>query len=383
VCNLRRLWPFYRIVSRIRAGIAAFACVVVVAAPAQADQLRLGTTTAATPISASRGWVVWSAPTGAGWQLMAWHDGMVRALALAPRPAPFDADVGTDARGRAVVTFSRCTRTPSGIGGAGSPAAGWTGRGCRVRVVDLVSGRERAAGIPRSRGDSDTSPSMWRGRVAFARHAPGHRDVEQVLLFDPKQHRVVTLPHGAVPTSCPFREGCKGQPVHGGVTDLDLGARLVAFRWWVEAPAVVGHGGWEIRADVLRDRRSVLLGSGFAGEACTGGVDSSMPGAPTTDGLDVWWQQTSTACEKTRAELRRWNVATGGLVSGSLPETVIGLAYDAGALLGIVAPPPAPTPGVYSPVDSTCSAPGAPCQIERLDPPALQRLDEQPQSPFF
>jgi hypothetical protein len=109
----------------------------------------------------------------------------------------------------------------------------------------------------------------------------------------------------------------------------------------------------------------------------------SIPGAPTTDGLDVWWQQTSTACEKTHADLRRTDVGTGALVSGSLPETVIGLAYGAGALFGIVAPPPAPRPGVYTPVDFTCSAPAAPCQIQRLDAPALHRLHEHAQSPLL
>jgi hypothetical protein len=62
---------------------------------------------------------------------------------------------------------------------------------------------------------------------------------------------------------------------------------------------------------------------------------------------------------------------------------VIGLAYGAGALFGIVAPPPAPTPGLSIPGDFTCSAPGTPCQIERLDSAALQPLDERPKSPFF
>jgi hypothetical protein len=72
-----------------------------------------------------------------------------------------------------------------------------------------------------------------------------------------------------------------------------------------------------------------------------------------------------------------------GVEVGAAAQTVIGLAYDAGATFAIVAPTPPPKPGGYTPADFTCSAPGAPREIQRLDPPTLQQLDAQPQSPFF
>jgi hypothetical protein len=292
----------------------------------------------------------------------------------APRAQPFDLDLGTDAHGRPVATFSRCAVAPTVLLGR---TQAWSGSGCRVRVVDLATGRERAGGVPRPPGTSDTTPSMWRGRIAFARRdVRRHRNVAQVMLWSPAARRLTALPHGAMPTDCPYRGGCKGMTVLGAVDGLDLGGRLAAFRWLVQAPGVVGHLGWEVRADRLSDGRTSVVGAGFLGEACTGGTDAVRPSLPSADGSDVWFTQRSTRCYVDTASLVRFDVGTRGAAFGPLDGEILQSTRDGDALYALVAPRP------RAEVDPTCAA-DAPCTIERLDAPPLVARAYRPRSPFF
>jgi hypothetical protein len=151
--------------------------------------------------------------------------------------------------------------------------------------------------------------------------------------------------------------------VLGAVDGPDLSGRLAAFRWLVQAPGVVRHLGWEVRADGLSDGRSRLLGSGFLGEACTGGSD-------------VWFAQRTTRCSADMASLVRFDVGTHGAAFGPLDGEILQATRDGDALYALVAP--APQGGV----DPTCAA-DAPCTIERLDPPPLVARADRPKSPFF
>jgi hypothetical protein len=328
------------------------------------------------PVSAHAGWVVWSVQANGRWELVAWHRGVVRKLPIRPRPQPFDVDLGTDSRGRTVATFSRCAQTP-----AAPPYSGWTepwtGSGCHIRVLDLATVRERAARIPRPAGTSDTTPSMWRGRIAFGRLDPRrHHDVMQVLMWSPRTRRVTSLRHGGVPSSCPYRTGCRGQVFRGAVQGLDLGARLVTFLWWVEAPAVYGHGGWEVRADRLRDGTTMLAGAGVAGEACTGGADLVASTPPQADGDALWFSRRTSVCYHDTTVLIRADSRTGRRRSAPLPAQTLQLARDGRTLYALVAPPP---PDEVAP---TCGAPGAPCVLERLPTPRLTDREPRPEPPY-
>jgi hypothetical protein len=308
----------------------------------------------------------------------------LRALRLARRRGrggadrlasqPFDLDVGTDAHGRPVAAFSRCAVAPVVLLGR---TEAWSGSGCRVRVVDLATGRERAGGVPRPPGTSDTTPSMWRGRIAFARRdVRHHRNVAQVLLWSPSSRRVTALAHGAMPTDCSYAGGCTGMTVLGAVDGLDLGSRIAASRWMVQAPGIVGHVAWEVRADRLADRRSALLGSGFRGEVCTGGTDGVVPSVPSVSGSDVWFSQRSSRCYADTASLVRFDVGTRGAACGRLDGEILQSTRDGDALYALVAPPP------QGEVDPTCAA-DAPCTVERLDTPPLVARAYHPTSPFF
>jgi hypothetical protein len=358
----------------VLAGVLAGA-VAAAAVPAAAAPQPLAPVAVNVPISAAGGWVGWSAPVaGGGFGLFTWHAGAVAQLPVATRPQPFDLDLGTDAHGRPVATFSRCSVAPVVFLGR---TEAWSGAGCSVRVVDLATGRERAAGVPRPAGTSDTTPSTWRGRIAFARRdVRRHRNVAQVMLWSPAARRLTTLPHGAMPTGCPYASGCKGMTVLGAVDGLDLGARFAAFRWLVQAPGVVGHVAWEVRADRLSDRRSVLVGSGFLGEACTGGTDGVLPSVPSAGGSDVWFSRLTSQCYVDTASLVRFDGDTRGAAFGSLEGEILQSTRDGDALYALVAPKP------QGEVNATCAA-DAPCTIERLDPPPLVARAYRPKPPFF
>lgn len=145
--------------------------------------------------------MVWSAPVSGGWGLDAYHAGEVKALRVAPRAQPFDVDLGTNAAGEVVATFSRCAKTPRY---EADLFLELEGVGCRVHVLNLASERERAPAIPHPADTSDTTPSMWDGNIAFARYDPRHHaDVAQLLLWSGRTHKLRVLRHGAAPATQP------------------------------------------------------------------------------------------------------------------------------------------------------------------------------------
>src|SRR5665213_2379168 len=194
-----RGWGTVRAVVFVTVGLLSLTA----AAAAGAAAAPLAMVDAATPLSAGNGWLVWSAPEGREWTLMAYHAGSVVRLPVSPRAQPFDASVGTDVAGLPVVTFSRCARTPrmSTVGeqggGGGALLEPASGAGCRIRVLDLMDGAEIKPPIPAPPGASDTTPSIWHGQIAFARHSRAHGGVWQIESWSPSaRNQLKTLPHG-------------------------------------------------------------------------------------------------------------------------------------------------------------------------------------------
>ena len=358
------------------------------ASAAHAETSVIATVNAETPIAAGGGWLVWSVPVAGGWGLEAYRRGTLHLLRVAPRPQPFDVSVGTDARGGPVATFSRCSTTPkmrdvgeTAVTG-GSLLEPQTGAGCRIHVLELQSGREAQTPIPHPAGSSDTTPSIWRGSVAFARRAPGHGDVSQVMMWSPKDpHVLKRLRHGAIPSHCRLEpRGCN-VPAHGRVETLARNAAIVTFLWQVEGTGVVGEGAWEVRVDDLANGHSSLAEAGFGHEACTGpptGLENVWPEPPVADGRSVLFPQLEGfACFRSFASvLGGYRAGAERSSSGALTDVVLGLAKDGGVIYGLV-PPPA-QPGADSP---SCSA-TAPCTLERIVRPRLHPNKFTPAPPF-
>ena len=154
-------------------AIALLSLVALVPA-ARADQT-IATVARPTPISAYGGRVVWSSyQPGRGFVLTTLVNGMVSEVPVAPRPVPFDADLGPAPNGGATVVYSRCRHEPTlhhGFpGNALTLLPEWqTGRGCDLYRFDFGSGRERHISRASTRRASEFLPSVWKGRLAFAR----------------------------------------------------------------------------------------------------------------------------------------------------------------------------------------------------------------------
>jgi hypothetical protein len=312
-------------------------------------------------LSAHGGWVVWSElqPDGR-WHLVAWHRGTRAEPPVAPRGVPFDADVGSDAHGHPVVTYSRCTADApqppnyASVPGYASPNGlprQSLASGCHVRVLDLASGREQAVPLNRPHGASDTTPSMWRGDVAFARMSHG-ATVAQVLIWHHRSGRLTRLPHRKA--GCPPGFACLPGVPRGEVQQLDLGASGVAFVWEF-APGVTGAGdGWELRVDDLRTGASHNYDNGYQSGAC----GARYPLSPTMVGRDVWFDELHWICDAPHTSYVH-GAPDGhrGLLEAG-PPMMWQIAVDGRTAYSIRGPRPAPTTQ-----DVPCTGSATPCRL--------------------
>jgi len=332
---------------------------------------KIATLTAESPISAGGGWLIWSAPEKGGWMLHAYHTGRVSVLPIPPRPEPFDATVGSDARGRAVATFSRCTKTPtmSGTGGSGGmleePSSG---RGCSTHVLELASGRESLIPIPHPSGASDTTPAMWHGVVTFARREPRHGLVSQILSWSPRHPRTLpALPHGAVPSQCPL-QGCKGYFGYGEVQALAFDGALVAFVWEPKESFVQMHDELENRVDTVSSRRGQGAGGAGTSESCTASpfspVEEEYPGMPFLLGTTAYFSGVQRGDCYKRYGSHMLLARPGARLEATLSTPILGWAADGHSTYALVAQVPT------TEEEARCSS-MAPCTLQSAKLPAF------------
>jgi hypothetical protein len=101
-------------------------------------------------------------PSLNAYRLVELVDGTVRQVPVAPRPMPFDVDLGPDRHGEPIAVYSRCTR---------EPIIYWEldgRRGCDLYTYNFATKHERRLTPAGSKTD-EYSPAVWRNRVAFTR----------------------------------------------------------------------------------------------------------------------------------------------------------------------------------------------------------------------
>jgi hypothetical protein len=251
--------------------VAAIALTVAATTPTLAEaQLEvLSPVPNSSVISAYRGHIAWNQldPATGLWSLMSWHGGITSRLPVPPRAVPFDIDLGPDALGRPVAVYSRCGREPKTTGGLALSPDWMTAARCDIYTVSMDRGPERLVRSVSSRHGSETTPSIWRGIVAFARRSPG-RQAARLLLWRPGSKQLVRLAGGTL-SRCLSRS-CEGEPrPHAGADALDLGRRSLAVLWRLSFGNVVGtEVAWEMRSDRLKGRRSTLASSGYVSGTC-------------------------------------------------------------------------------------------------------------------
>ena len=173
--------------------------------------------------------VAWSAPAAGGWKLVIWRRGVLTDAAMRPASAPFDVDLGEDAAGRLIATYSRCSEPPVGLERP---------RGCDVYLYDVDRERERRVARLGIGGASDYLPTASHGRIAFARSIDG----------GPARLYVRALAGGRLRK---LPGGLQDSDERTGPRVLDLGARGLAFAWAAGKSPTFPFGIEEARFDLL------------------------------------------------------------------------------------------------------------------------------------
>jgi hypothetical protein len=327
------------------------------AAPAQAADAVLAPAPDAAAITAYGGHVVLSRrdPSTNKWALVRWHAGVVDVLPVTQRSVPFDADAGPDAEGDPVVVYSRCRRDPAMPTGL-APAADWqTARGCDIYELALTGPARERKLVAASRPDrSETTPSVWRGALAFARHKDGAAvpSIEYIAAGATRSRR---LGGGSVQRCEPRCDAF----VHDGVEQLDLGRSRVAYLWRMTAGSVYGVGAaWELRAAPLAGGRSTLLDAGSISGAC----GFRLPSAPTATARIAYLVARS-PCEATQTRFASVDPVSGALATATTSGGLAAGAVRDGDTLYWLRVTNPPLVDSVVPGTASCSAANAACEL--------------------
>jgi hypothetical protein len=218
----------------------------------------VATSAGPTSVSAHGRVVAWSerAPaqgsSASAYHLTALVDGEVRRLAVAPRPVPFDVDLGPDREGRTVAVYSRCAREPE-LPATGRSLSGpyppyTRGQGCDLYRFDFATATERKLAGASTDQASEALPSIWRDEIAFARvyeQRSGLRGRVPYLYVRPVDGGDSRRQPG----------GARGSTGLPGPISMDLYGRRLSFAWnYATAQDRVS----ELRLDTLRGSHRVL-----------------------------------------------------------------------------------------------------------------------------
>src|SRR4051812_2454787 len=271
----------------MRRTIALFvmAALAVPASASAADQV-VATVDAPTHVSGYAGALAWSArdPATGRFALMYTDPAYpAAALPVAQRSVPFDADLGPGPDGTPWIVYSRCATEPPLSTPLSTSTVYTQGRGCGLYRFDVTSGEEKAIG-PAPKRASDVLPSVWKGRIAFARVYDARRAYPYLYegqLGSRHPHRLPDGPRRGCTTNPGTRRVC-GDRTRSLPTALDMRGRKVALAW--EYKGTLDAPASEIRiVDVLR-RKSNLVD-----HVRGGGLTNIERVAPNFDGATLYY----------------------------------------------------------------------------------------------
>jgi hypothetical protein len=141
-------------------------------APANAADTRVAELQRPSTIRSYAGIQVFSAFDGSADRLSIRRGGAIEQLPVAPSQVPFDVDIGPDRNGRPQLIYTRCQteRTED----YGYTAFGTNGyQGCDLVTYSLAGRGERRVQGANTAAGNEFAPTLWKGRIAFARQTPG------------------------------------------------------------------------------------------------------------------------------------------------------------------------------------------------------------------
>ncbi|HEV2769220.1 MAG TPA: PQQ-dependent sugar dehydrogenase [Solirubrobacteraceae bacterium] len=294
-------------------------------------------------LDAFGGVLAWSAfdPAVKAWRLIVQRGGGTpQPAAIAPRPVPFDLDLGPGEDGGVVAVYSRCARESLEDGGGGAIEYA-RGRGCDVFRLDLApGGEERRLARASTKEASEFLPSIWKDSVAFAR------------VYERRGGRRGDLPYLYVRSLDGGRSerqpaGGRGQDGLPGPTGLDLYGRRLAFTWeWRERDRLRS----ELRLDTVGGDHRLIdrIGSRsapanlFSPVAERGRVYAGSRRVRGTQSTD-------------RVLRHRISTRDNALAALALDGGLVALALDDGRFAATVAAEPGATPCAAGPPAGRCS----------------------------
>jgi hypothetical protein len=184
------------------------------AAPASAADIVVGHVRRPSAVRTFAGIQVFSAFDGSAYRLAVRRHGIVEQPPVAPSRTPFDVDIGPDRTGRPELIYSRCDSD------------------CDLFVLSLAAGgRERALQTVDTSAD-EVAPTLWKGRVAFARgtlFGPG-REIEggsRAAVYTKDLSAPRLRPAERLP-GVPRRDPFGGRVRDGAVNELELHGHQLA-----------------------------------------------------------------------------------------------------------------------------------------------------------
>ena len=341
----------------------------VLAPPAQAADTVLAPAANTSAITAFDGHVVLSRldPATNRWALVRWHNGVVDTLPVAPRAVPFDADAGSDAAGKPVVVYSRCAKEPPAVSGLG-PSAEWQlARGCDVYELALTGEpKERKLTTASSASQSETTPSMWRGGLAFARHADGGA-TPKLQYLPAGSTKLRRLGGGSIQTCASI---CGPSSVRRSVDQLDIGPSRVAYLWRMTGGNVYGIGSvWNLYASSLKGGQPTPLESGSISGACGFG----LPSGASARVNPILYLDAGADCDVAETRFTSADAVSGRHGAAATPGGLAtGAAYDGDTVYWLRLagdPSQVPVPGAGS-----CTFAAARCELVASSLPAFEDL---------
>jgi len=239
---------------------------------------------------------------------------------IAPAATPFDADIGPGPDGRAVIVYARCA-----------------GTACHLFRTTPSGGTETPVAGATSRDGSETAPTVWRGRLAFARtYAHGSSRVYVRPLDAKPSVRSARLP-GVPSKECnEVQPGCR--PVTDGrVPELELRGGSLAESVMFSLRTVGVCGERQVRLVDVTSRRAALVEDticGLSGQTWVGlsWAGSRLLFAETCEGDPG-------GCRNANALAYRYTPRTRRTERAKQPEVVLGFAaLDASHALEVRAP---------------------------------------------
>jgi hypothetical protein len=271
-------------------------------APANAADTRVAELQRPSTIRTYAGIQVFSAFDGSAYRLAILRGGAIEQLPVAPSQAPFDVDIGPDRSGRPQLIYTRCATERSDVSFGRNES-----EGCDLVTYSLAGGGERPLRSANTAAGNEFAPTLWRGRIAFARKLPG-RPLPIVYT------RRLGAPRSQASTRLP---GISRRTRTRGILELDLAGRSLG-------QISFSAGQTEVRlVDVSTRsvRRLARMGVGEGGQY--------FAGIGSADGYLAWAAQWLTGGGSVSPGIYRYRLSTGELSRAPQPQGVrwiVGLA---------------------------------------------------------